>query len=320
MSSVFGESSKAVEEALKDAVDEVRGRCLGGGFNGVLLGREAVGKVLDGAGPEAAAILGNIKAECDAAAAAWLKEQEAWVAKNVVPAGGGKRAGVLSPVSRFRRLASEVLRDPSKSGDAVMLRLAGCVLDGLEAACRNADGQYPGNVMWLENLTAFTSSLPPEAKGALEPALSKASAVTRDRLKSYTEWSIGREFKSLSLLFQNVTRIRSDVGAADVVIHLPKSSFFRSLKLDLVPEKIKAARARVEKHFVSGMGVDRVWREITERLQSMFRDWAKVSAEVYGHRLAVTADEIKRQCAEQAGDTERSARPARQRSGGSKQH
>ena len=307
-----------MEESLKDAIEEVRGRCLGGSFNGVLLGREAVDKALVGAGPEAAAILGGIKAECDAAAAAWMEEQEAWVAKNVAPAGGGKRAGVLPPVARFRRLAAEVLRDPSESGDAAMLRLAGCVLDGLEAACRNADGQYPGNVMWLENISAFTSSLPPEAKGALEPVLSKASAVTHSRLRSYTDWSIGREFKSLSLLFQNVSRIRSDVGAADVVIHLPKGSFLRSLKLDLVPEKIKAVRARVEKHFVSGMGVDRVWREITECLQSMFRDWAKVSAEVYGHRLAITSDEIGRQCAEQAGDTERASRPSRRRSGGSR--
>jgi hypothetical protein len=79
-----------------------------------------------------------------------------------------------------------------------------------------------------------------------------ASVICKQSMDAYLGWMIKREFKAMHSLFSNISRVRKDVGDADVSIHVPCAQVVRTLQKELskeiTKEKIGVVYARMEKH------------------------------------------------------------------------
>jgi len=117
---------------------------------------------------------------------------------------------------------------------------------------------------------------------------------------------IKREFKPLHTLFSNISRIRRDGGDADVPIHVPKSSFERTLSKecnrDVLKEKISVIFYRMEKHLSESGGLLPVaWKALVKVLYEWFGRWEKLSAQCYNLTLSPNSIDVVRIAKQAAG-------------------
>ena len=110
---------------------------------------------------------------------------------------------------------------------------------------------------------------------------------------------IKREFKAMHSLFSNISRVRKDVGDADVPIHVPRAQFVRTLQKEsskeIMKEKIGVVYARMEKHLSESGGLLPVaWKALVKVLYEWFGRWEKLSTSCYKFILEPSAIDVVR--------------------------
>ncbi|EJK75190.1 hypothetical protein THAOC_03095, partial [Thalassiosira oceanica] len=100
-------------------------------------------------------------------------------------------------------------------------------------------------------------------------------------------------------LFSNISRIRKEVGDADVPIHVPRAQFVRTLQKEssreIMREKIGVVYARMEKHLSESGGLLPVaWKALVKVLYEWFGRWEKLSTSCYKFILEPSAIDVVR--------------------------
>jgi hypothetical protein len=121
-----------------------------------------------------------------------------------------------------------------------------------------------------------------------------ASVICKQSTDAYLGWMIKREFKAMHSLFSNISRVRKDVGDADVPIHVPRAQFVRTLQKEsskeIMKEKIGVVYARMEKHLSESGGLLPVaWKALVKVLYEWFGRWEKLSTSCYKFILEPSA-------------------------------
>ena len=164
------------------------------------------------------------------------------------------------------------------------------------------DQQYAANVMRMENSYFFTQSVKQrglEFSTLFQKQITGASVICKQSTDAYLGWMIKREFKAMHSLFSNISRIRKDVGDADVPIHVPRAQFVRTLQKEsskeIMKEKIGVVYARMEKHLSESGGLLPVaWKALVKVLYEWFGRWEKLSTSCYKFILEPSAIDVVR--------------------------
>jgi hypothetical protein len=154
----------------------------------------------------------------------------------------------------------------------------------------------------MENSYFFTQSIKQrgsEMTTLFQKQVTAASAICKQSTDAYLGWMIKREFKALHSLFSNISRIRRDVGDADVPIHVPRATFVRTLSKEssreVMKEKISIIYARMEKHLSEQGGLLPVaWKALVKVLYEWFGRWEKLSTQCYKFILEPSAVDVVR--------------------------
>ena len=176
------------------------------------------------------------------------------------------------------------------------------------------DQQYAANVMRMENSYFFTQSMKQrgvEMAALFQKQITGASVICKQSTDAYLGWMIKREyfaaelparyvfarsrltaapsvageFKAMHSLFSNISRIRKEVGDADVPIHVPRAQFVRTLQKEssreIMREKIGVVYARMEKHLSESGGLLPVAWKALVKVRSMIHP----STSIFEYRL-----------------------------------
>ena len=248
----------------------------------------------------------------------WVEEQIKWIRTNPGVPPNGKRAGVFMSFARFPSYLDHVMicckagrpKDyvPNLSKIKVITyylqKMAGALFASLHecAERESTDQQYAANVMRMENSYFFTQSVKqrgPELTELFKKQITAASTICKQSTDAYLGWMIKREFKPLHSLFSNISRIRRDVGDADVPIHVPRATFERTLSKEsnreVMKEKIGVIYGRMEKHLSEAAGLLPVaWKALVKVLYEWFGRWEKLSTQCYKFILEPSAVDVVR--------------------------
>jgi hypothetical protein len=255
----------------------------------------------------------------------WIEEQIQWIQTNAGVPLNGKRAGVFQSFSRFPSYLDHVMIccRAGKSADRVVnlagIKVVAYYLQKLSAALFNSlhacserettDQQYAANVMRMENSYFFTQTIKqrdPELVALFQKQITAASSICKQSTDSYLGFMIKREFKSLHSLFSNISRIRREVGDGEVPIHVPFSTFERTLvrecNRDILKEKIGSIYFRMEKHLDEVGGLLPVaWKALVKVLYEWFGRWEKICTQIYSFNLQPNASDVVRIAKQVAG-------------------
>ena len=270
-----------------------------------------------------ATILG-LRKKVDKQWVAWVEEQIEWIKSNPGVPLNGKKAGVFISFSNFPLYLDHILRScregkpedytPDLANIQVisyyLQKMANALLDSLRICSERetTDQIYAANVMRMENTYFFTQRIKacgPEIATLFQKQLTKASAVCKQSTDAYLGWMIKREFKALHALFAQISRVRRDVGDKDVAIHVPRSTFVKTLQKessrDVMKEKITSLYGRMEKHLSEDGGLLPIaWKALVKVLYEWFGRWEKLSSQCYNHVMDPSAVDVVR-IAKQAG-------------------
>ena len=248
----------------------------------------------------------------------WVEEQIKWIRTNPGVSLNGKRAGVCMSFAKFPSYLDHVMSScrAGRSSDYVvnlakikvisyyLQKMAGALFASLhECALRETtDQQYAANVMRMENAYYFLESTKkrgPEFTGLFHKQLTAAGAIFKQSTDAYLGWMIKREFKALHTLFSNISRIRREVGDADVPIHVPRATFVKTLSKEssreVMKEKIATMYLRMEKHLCPEAALlPHAWKSLVRVLYEWFGRWEKLSNHCYNFKLEPGAVEVVR--------------------------
>jgi hypothetical protein len=201
----------------------------------------------------------------------WVEDQIKWIRTNPGVPQNGKRAGIFASIARFPSYLDHVLiccmagRSKDYTPNLAKIKVVSYYLQkmasGLFASLNECaerettDQQYAADVMRMENSYFFTQSIKQrgvELISLFQKQITGASVICKQSTDAYLGWMIKREFKAMHSLFSNISRIRKDVGDADVPIHVPRAQFVRTIQKEsskeIIKEKIGVVYARMEKH------------------------------------------------------------------------
>lgn len=185
------------------------------------------------------------------------------------------------------------------------------------------DQQYAANVMRMENSYFFTQTIKqrgPQLSELFSKQITAASSICKQSTDAYLGFMIKREFKSLHTLFASISRIRREVGDNDVPIHVPRSSFEKTLSKEcnreILKEKIGAIYYRMEKHLSESGGLLPVaWKALVKVLYEWFGRWEKLSSQCYKFNLEPSASDVVRIAKQAAGLSAKKISDEKKRSG-----
>ena len=248
----------------------------------------------------------------------WVEQQIEWIRSNPGVPLHGKRAGVFASFSRLPCYIDHILQccregrkenfTPDLANIKVvsyyLQKMATALLESLRVCAERetTDQQYAASVMQMENSYYFTMSIKqrgPEIAALFNKQITKANAVCKASTDAYLGWMIKREFKTLHVLFSNISKIRREVGDRDVPIHVPKATFIRTLakesNREVMKEKIGIIYSRMEKHLSEEGGLLPVaWKALVKVLYEWFGRWEKLSSQIYKHVLEPSAVDVVR--------------------------
>eukprot|EP00569_Conticribra_weissflogii_P020287 CAMPEP_0171427684 /NCGR_PEP_ID=MMETSP0881-20121228/4770_1 /TAXON_ID=67004 /ORGANISM="Thalassiosira weissflogii, Strain CCMP1336" /LENGTH=1579 /DNA_ID=CAMNT_0011947393 /DNA_START=177 /DNA_END=4916 /DNA_ORIENTATION=- len=248
----------------------------------------------------------------------WVEDQIKWIRSNPGVPLNGKRAGIFASVARFPSYLDHVFicckagRSKDHSPNLAKIKVVSYYLQKMASALfaslnecaerETTDQQYASNVMRMENSYFFTQSIKqrgPDATDLFQKQITGASAICKQSTDAYLGWMIKREFKAMHSLFSNISRIRKDVGDADVPIHVPRAQFVRTLQKEssreIMKEKIGVVYARMEKHLSESGGLLPVaWKALVKVLYEWFGRWEKLSTSCYKFILEPSAIDVVR--------------------------
>lgn len=256
---------------------------------------------------------------------AWIEEQIKWIQASPGVPLNGKRAGVFTTFARFPSYLDHVLicckagRPADHVPNLSRIKVIAYYLQKLAAALFNSlhkcserettDQQYAANVMRMENSYFFTQTIKQrgsELTELFQKQITAASSICKQSTDAYLGFMIKREFKSLHTLFASISRIRREVGDADVPIHVPRSTFEKTLSKecnrDVLKDKIGAIYYRMEKHLSEAGGLLPVgWKALVKVLYEWFGRWEKLSSQCYKFSLEPSASDVVRIAKQAAG-------------------
>lgn len=264
----------------------------------------------------------------------WVEGQIKWINSNPGVPLNGKRAGIFISFSRFPAYIDHVMAciktGRSNDNDKVpnlskikvvayyMQKLVGALFNSLQVCSdrESTDQVYAANVMKMENSYFFAQTMKQrgtEVTNLFQKQLTAASAICKQSTDAYLGFMIKREFKPLHVLFANIARARRDVGEADVSIHVPRSTFEKTLlkecNRDILKEKIGTIYMRLEKHLSENGGLLPVaWKALVKVLYEWVGRWEKLSKQCYNHTLDPSASDFVRIARKAAGVSSGSSR------------
>ncbi len=267
----------------------------------------------------------DLRKKVDKQWVAWVENQIKWIQTNPGVPATGKRAGIFLSFSRFPSYLDHVMicikagrpsdQVPNLSKIKVvayyMQKMAGALFNSLhECAERDTtDKQYAANVMKMENSYFFTQTIKhrgPELTELFQKQITAASSICKQSTDAYLGFMIKREFKALHTLFANISRVRREVGDADVPIHVPRSTFEKTLakecSREMLKEKIGTVYYRLEKHLSEAGGLLPVaWKALVKVLYEWVGRWEKLSKTCYNFTLEPSASDVVRIAKQAAG-------------------
>lgn len=248
----------------------------------------------------------------------WVEDQIKWIRTNPGVPQNGKRAGIFASIARFPSYLDHVLicckagRSKDYTPNLAKIKVVSYYLQkmasGLFASLNECaerettDQQYAADVMRMENSYFFTQSIKQrgtELTSLFQKQITGASVICKQSTDAYLGWMIKREFKAMHSLFSNISRIRKDVGDADVPIHVPRAQFVRTIQKEsskeIMKEKIGVVYARMEKHLSESGGLLPVaWKALVKVLYEWFGRWEKLSTSCYKFILEPSAIDVVR--------------------------
>ena len=248
----------------------------------------------------------------------WVEDQIKWIRTNPGVPPNGKRAGVFASISRLPSYLDHVLvcckagRPKGYTPNLAKIKVVSYYLQKMASSLfaslnecaerETTDQQYAANVMRMENSYFFTQSIKQrglELTTLFQKQITGASVICKQSTDAYLGWMIKREFKAMHSLFSNISRIRKDVGDADVPIHVPRAQFVRTLQKEsskeIMKEKIGVVYARMEKHLSESGGLLPVaWKALVKVLYEWFGRWEKLSTSCYKFILEPSAIDVVR--------------------------
>ena len=267
----------------------------------------------------------DLRKKVDKQWVSWVEEQIKWIQTSPGVPFTGKRAGVFTSFSRFPSYLDHVMicckagRPKEHVPNLSRIKVVTYYLQKLAAALFNSlhecserettDQQYAANVMRMENSYFFTQTIKqrgPELTELFQKQITAASSICKQSTDAYLGFMIKREFKSLHTLFASISRIRREVGDADVPIHVPRSTFEKTLSKEcnreILKEKIGAIYYRMEKHLSEAGGLLPVaWKALVKVLYEWFGRWEKLSSQCYKFSLDPSASDVVRIAKQAAG-------------------
>jgi hypothetical protein len=255
----------------------------------------------------------------------WIEEQIQWIQTNAGVSLNGKRVGIFQSFSRFPSYLDHVMiccraaKSPDHIVNLSSIKVVAYYLQKLSAALfsslhscserETTDQQYAANVMRMENSYFFTQTIKqrgPELASLFQKQITAASSICKQSTDSYLGFMIKREFKSLHSLFSNISRIRRNVGDSEVPIHVPFSTFERTLVREcnrvVLKEKIGSIYFRMEKHLDEAGGLLPVaWKALVKVLYEWFSRWEKICTQIYNFDLSPNASDVVRIAKQVAG-------------------
>lgn len=247
----------------------------------------------------------------------WIEEQIKWIRTNPGVPLNGKRAGIFGSIVRFPTYLDHVLicckagRSKDYSPNLGKIKVVSYYLQKMASSLfaslnecaerETTDQQYASNVMRMENSYFFTQSIKQrghELTSLFQKQITGAGVICKQSTDAYLGWMIKREFKAMHSLFSNISRIRKDVGDADVPIHVPRAQFVRTLQKEsskeIMKEKIGVVYARMEKHLSGGLLLPMAWKALVKVLYEWFGRWEKLSTSCYKFILEPSAIDVVR--------------------------
>ncbi|KAL3822443.1 hypothetical protein ACHAXA_006871, partial [Cyclostephanos tholiformis] len=248
----------------------------------------------------------------------WVEDQIKWIRTNPGVPPNGKRAGVFASIARLPSYLDHVLicvkagRPKDYAPNLAKIKVVSYYLQKMASSLfaslnecaerETTDQQYAANVMRMENSYFFTQSIKQrgiELTTLYQKQIMGASVICKQSTDAYLGWMIKREFKAMHSLFSNISRVRKDVGDADVPIHVPRAQFVRTLQKEsskeIMKEKIGVVYARMEKHLSESGGLLPVaWKALVKVLYEWFGRWEKLSTSCYKFILEPSAIDVVR--------------------------
>ncbi|KAL7541780.1 hypothetical protein ACHAXR_011217 [Thalassiosira sp. AJA248-18] len=248
----------------------------------------------------------------------WIEDQIKWIRTNPGVPPTGKRAGIFASIARLPSYLDHVLicckagRPKDYTPNLAKIKVVSYYLQKMASSLfaslnecaerETTDQQYAANVMRMENSYFFTQSIKQrgiELTTLFQKQITGASVICKQSTDAYLGWMIKREFKAMHSLFSNISRIRKDVGDADVPIHVPRAQFVRTLQKEsskeIMKEKIGVVYARMEKHLSESGGLLPVaWKALVKVLYEWFGRWEKLSTSCYKFILEPSAIDVVR--------------------------
>jgi len=248
----------------------------------------------------------------------WVEDQIKWIRTNPGVPPNGKRAGIFASIARLPSYLDHVLicckagRPKDYTPNLAKIKVVSYYLQKMASALfaslnecaerETTDQQYAANVMRMENSYFFTQGIKQrgiELTTLYAKQITGASVICKQSTDAYLGWMIKREFKAMHSLFSNISRIRKDVGDADVPIHVPRAQFVRTLQKEsskeIMKEKIGVVYARMEKHLSESGGLLPVaWKALVKVLYEWFGRWEKLSTSCYKFILEPSAIDVVR--------------------------
>lgn len=267
----------------------------------------------------------DLRKKVDKQWVAWIEEQIKWVHTNPGVPLNGKRAGIFTSFARFPSYLDHVMicckvgRPKDQIPNLSRIKVITYYLQKLAASLFNSlhecserestDQQYAANVMRMENSYFFTQTIKqrgPELVELFQKQITAASSICKQSTDAYLGFMIKREFKSLHTLFASISRIRREVGDSDVPIHVPRSTFEKTLSKEsnkeILKEKIGTIYYRMEKHLSEAGGLLPVaWKALVKVLYEWFGRWEKLSSQCYKFSLEPSANDVVRIAKQAAG-------------------
>jgi len=267
----------------------------------------------------------DLRKKVDKQWVSWIEEQIKWIETNPGVPLTGKRAGVFTSFARFPAYLDHVMicckkgRPMNHVPNLSKIKVVTYYLQKLAAALFNSlhkcserdstDQQYAANVMRMENSYFFTQTIKQrgsELSELFQKQITAASSICKQSTDAYLGFMIKREFKALHTLFASISRIRREVGDADVPIHVPRSTFEKTLSKEcnreILKEKIGSIYYRMEKHLSEAGGLLPVaWKALVKVLYEWFGRWQKVSSQCYKLTLEPSASDVVRIAKQAAG-------------------
>lgn len=248
----------------------------------------------------------------------WVEDQIRWIRTNPGVPLNGKRAGIFASISRLPTYLDHVLicckagRPKDYTPNLAKIKVVSYYLQKMASSVfaslnecaerQSTDQQYAANVMRMENSYFFTQSIKQrgiELTALFQKQITGASVICKQSTDAYLGWMIKREFKAMHSLFSNISRVRKEVGDADVPIHVPRAQFVRTLQKEsskeIMKEKISVVYARMEKHLSESGGLLPVaWKALVKVLYEWFGRWEKLCTSCYKFILEPSAIDVVR--------------------------